>query len=81
MARSTYTYAVLEVSQAAFDEIRALLKDAGYHGAFQKDDGAEVIDMHGIALKSAFQPPPSDDADVAAVAAARTMKPYDRSFE
>jgi hypothetical protein len=50
--RTTYTYAILEVSPEAYNEIAKLLKDAGYHGAFQKDDGSVVIDMHGIALKN-----------------------------
>lgn len=45
----TYTYVLLGISQAAFDEIAAKLRDAGYHHAFtsMKED---VIDMHGIAL-------------------------------
>ena len=43
----TYTYAVLEVSKAAYDEIAAKLRDAGYDHAFT-DEGE--IDMHGIAL-------------------------------
>lgn len=44
----TYTYAILEVSKATFDE----LVDAKYDHAFNDDDdGALVIDMHGIALK------------------------------
>ena len=47
----TYTYAVLEVSEAAYQEIREKLEAAGYQYAFHKDDGAEVIDMHGIAIK------------------------------
>ena len=50
--RSTYTYAILEVSDSAYKEIAKLLRDAGYHGSFQKEDGEECIDMHGIALKS-----------------------------
>jgi hypothetical protein len=52
MMRSTYTYAVLEVSEQAYQEIAKLLREAGYHGSFQKDDGQECIDMNGIALKS-----------------------------
>lgn len=52
MTRSTYTYAILEVSPEAYNEIARKLKDAGYHGSFDKDDGAEIIDMHGIALKA-----------------------------
>jgi hypothetical protein len=46
----TRTYAVLEVSTAAYEEIRAKLEAAGYEHAFHEDDGRVVIDMHGIAL-------------------------------
>ena len=51
MIRSTHTYAVLEVSSAAYAEIKALLEAAGYEDQFHEDDGAIVIDMHGIAIK------------------------------
>ncbi|MEX0741485.1 MAG: hypothetical protein WD079_01725, partial [Phycisphaeraceae bacterium] len=43
----TYTYAALEVSAAAYDEIAEKLRAAEYDHAFH-DDG--LIDMHGIAL-------------------------------
>lgn len=48
----THTYVTMEVSQAAYDEIRQKLVDAGYQHAihdhnFQID---ECLDMHGIAL-------------------------------
>jgi len=49
----THTYAVLEVSPAAYREIRALLKAAGYEHAFHLEREGEVIDMHGIALTPA----------------------------
>jgi hypothetical protein len=45
--RTTHTYATLEVSRAAYDEIRKKLEDAGYQHAFHEDG---LIDMHGIAL-------------------------------
>lgn len=48
--RTTHTYAILEVSEQAYREIRERLKAAGYAHAFHEDDGREVIDMHGIAL-------------------------------
>jgi hypothetical protein len=49
--RSTYTYAVLEVSPEAYAEVRRLLEAAGYGHAFHEDsEHREVIDMHGIAL-------------------------------
>ncbi len=53
----TRTYAVLEVSKAAYDEIAEKLRAAEYHQAFIAefvDDRTSVsrvvIDMHGIAL-------------------------------
>jgi len=46
----SHTYALLEVSPAAYAEIAAKLREAGYDHAFG-DDGA--IDMHGIALVKA----------------------------
>lgn len=46
--KTTHTYAVLEVSREAHDEIRKLLEEAGYQHAFHDD----VIDMHGIAIKA-----------------------------
>lgn len=45
--RSTYTFATLEVSAAAYLEIRAKLEEADYQHAI-REDGA--IDMHGIGL-------------------------------
>lgn len=46
----THTFAELEVSAAAYDEIRKLLEEAGYQHAFMEDG---VIDMHGIGLTKA----------------------------
>lgn len=42
----TYTYAILDVSPAAYKEIADKLRAAGYDQAFH----AGVIDMHGIGL-------------------------------
>ena len=50
MAR-TYTFAVLEVSKPAFDEIKKHLEAAGYGDQFIMDEKALIIDMHGIALR------------------------------
>ena len=47
----TYTYAIVDVSSAAYREIRAKLEAAGYQHAFHEEDGVVVIDMHGIALR------------------------------
>lgn len=44
--RNTYTFAELEVSPAAYDEIKGKLEQAGYGHAFIED----AIDMHGIGL-------------------------------
>lgn len=45
------TYAILELSQAVYDEIKAKLSDAGYDHAFHHDhDHGTVLDMHGIAV-------------------------------
>lgn len=51
--RSTHTYAILEVSQEAYDEIHAKLKAAGYQHAFM--DG-NVIDMAGIGISADPEP-------------------------
>ncbi len=47
----TYTFAILEVSKATFEEVQAKLKDS-YGHTFQEINGKLVIDMHGIALQS-----------------------------
>lgn len=51
MIRSTYTYAVLEVSHPVYSEIKESLEKAGYSDQFHKDRDGVVIGMHGIALK------------------------------
>lgn len=52
--RTTHTYAILRISQAAYDEIRERLQAAGYESQFHPDtDGdGERIDMHGIAVQA-----------------------------
>jgi hypothetical protein len=51
----TYTYAELEVSPAAYEEIADKLKAAGYDHAFHaREDGrGYTVDMHGIGLTKA----------------------------
>jgi hypothetical protein len=44
----TYTYAVLEVSPAAYVEVERKLREAGYEHAIAVDG---TIDLHGIALE------------------------------
>ncbi len=46
---ATHTYVVAEVSQAAYDEIAGILKEAGYGHVFDEDG---TIDMHGIGIQS-----------------------------
>lgn len=48
----THTYAILEVSAAAYEEIKAKLTAADYEHQFHEDDGHLVIDMNGIALQN-----------------------------
>jgi hypothetical protein len=50
MGRQTHTYVILELSPAAFAEIKEKLTAAGYQHTFQEDEGRTVIDMHGIAV-------------------------------
>ena len=62
----THTYAILDISHTAFEEIATKLRAAGYHHAFDRD----VIDMHGIAVridenakKNATRPPSGINAE------------------
>lgn len=52
MARSTHTYAIADISQEAYDEIRKILVDAGYHHSIHDEAEGEVLDMHGVALRA-----------------------------
>jgi hypothetical protein len=47
----TRTYAILELSKEAFEEIETKLRTANYEHAFQARNGKLVIDMHGIAVQ------------------------------
>ncbi|MFL5912778.1 MAG: hypothetical protein ACJ768_19710 [Gaiellaceae bacterium] len=47
ITRTTYTFVELELSPAAYDEIRAKLEAAGYSHALGVDG---AIDMHGLAV-------------------------------
>lgn len=58
----TYTYAVLDVSEAAYNEIAAKLRAAGYSHVFDKRRGEkDLIDMHGIALAIEDTPTPTPE--------------------
>lgn len=51
MPRITHTFVVLDVSKAAYDEIAAKLKAAGYGHVFHLEYGHGVVmDMQGIAI-------------------------------
>lgn len=69
----TYTYAVLDVPRAVYAAVRALLDAADYQHAFHADDAGEVIDMHGIALRSK-DGPASTDITVNTLLSSRTKQ-------
>lgn len=46
----THTYVTIEVSQAAFDEIKSKMEAADYQHALHQDGSEITIDMHGIGL-------------------------------
>lgn len=49
---TAHTYAILDVSSSAFEEIKAKLEAAGYADQFIEKKGEPLtIDMHGIALQ------------------------------
>lgn len=56
----TYMYAVLDVPRAVYAAVRALLDQAEYQHAFHANNDGEVIDMHGIALRSKAGPTGTD---------------------
>jgi hypothetical protein len=47
----SYTFALMDVSPATYAEIRAKLVEAQYDHAFHKDEGRDVLDLQGIALR------------------------------
>jgi hypothetical protein len=57
--RQTHTYAILDISAAAYREIHDALRVAGYADQFSIDDGREIIDMHGIAVRAEDPPHPN----------------------
>ncbi|KKK71709.1 hypothetical protein LCGC14_2911210 [marine sediment metagenome] len=52
----TCEYVVLEVSRETYAGVRATLAKAGHEHSFHKEGKDEVIDMHGIALRSRPRP-------------------------
>lgn len=63
--RQTHTFVKLELSRAAYGEIREKLLAAGYEHAFQ-DIGkpGELIDMHGIAVAKDCQDEPKFPSNI-----------------
>lgn len=55
----SHTYAILQLSAAAFQEIETKLHEAGYEHAFDTAaEGGLTIDMHGIAVQALPVPAP-----------------------
>lgn len=53
MGRTTHTYALLEISESAYLEIKKKLEEVGYHHTFHENPSAPNhprIDMSGIAV-------------------------------
>jgi hypothetical protein len=48
----TYTFVVLKLSQAAFQEVRDKMVAAGYEHALDRNGDGELVDMHGIAVQA-----------------------------
>lgn len=69
----TYTYAVLDVPRAVYAAVRALLERASYQHAFHAGKDGEVIDMHGIALRSK-EGPADTDITVSTLLSSRTKQ-------
>ena len=47
----TRSFALMDVTKAAYKEIITKLRDAGYGDALVEHDGDTVLDMHGIAIR------------------------------
>lgn len=58
----TYTYALLEVSPAAYDEIKRLLDAAGHKDQFHDTHNGVVIDMYGLALQRGKESESTEEA-------------------
>lgn len=69
----TYTYAILDVPRAVYAAVRALLDAADYSHAFHDAKDGEVIDMHGIALRSK-DGPSGTDITVSTLLSSRTKE-------
>lgn len=53
----SYTYVIMNVSSATYEEIARKMREAGYAHAFHYERGeSAVIDMHGIAVRDDGSP-------------------------
>lgn len=59
--RSTHTYVTMDVSARAYAEIRQKMLEASYEHAVHRDGEKELIDMHGLAIKSKARPAPGGE--------------------
>lgn len=59
--RMTHTYVNLELSRAAYEEIKTKLIATGYEDTFIKADGEVRIPMQGIAVVSEKKQGPRED--------------------
>jgi len=71
--RQTHTFAILELTPAAFEEIKTKLAAAGYQHAFIEEDDKLVIDMHGIGVTAAMDK--SIDYDSSGVRTSEDVRP------
>lgn len=58
------TYASMEVSHVAFQEVRSKLIDAGYEHAVHDDENTVTLDMYGIALVTPNPDEPLPEPDI-----------------
>ena len=49
--RQTHTYAVMEVPEDVYRDIRRRFVEAGYDHVFDGSGPEEIMDMHGVALR------------------------------
>ena len=75
----TYTYAIMLVSEATYQEVRAALIEADYHQAIHHKDGRECLDMRGIALQVAPTATPTEAQTLRQMTLA--MREADQHFE
>lgn len=48
----THSFVIMQISQAAYDEIKATFLAAGYDDVFIADRNGEIADMHGIGVQA-----------------------------